>query len=52
MRLTSIQGTRSTYPSEARLDELESTHVHGVPKLMNVKLDIARFDEFAEREFL
>jgi hypothetical protein len=44
MRLTSIQGTRRTYPSEAGLNELENIHVHGVPKLMNVGLNIIRFE--------
>jgi hypothetical protein len=46
--LTSIQGTRGTYPSETRSDELENTHVHDVPRLMNVNLNIVLLDELAE----
>jgi hypothetical protein len=37
------------YSSEAELDKLESTYVHGVPSPMNANLNIVRFSELAER---
>jgi hypothetical protein len=44
-----FKNTGRIYSSEAYSDKLESTHVHGVPILMNVKLDISQSNELAER---